>query len=92
MCKGLVSTSEEPVVLVTKDILLRIKAQLIGINAEDFITEQVVEHEVQYKGREEVFVPEECFSRPHPGLNEVVSACQEIIPSMEQLAEQSRVK
>ena len=62
VCKGLVSTSEEPVVLVTKDILLRIKAQLIGINAEDFITEQVVEHEVQYKGREEVFVPEECFS------------------------------
>ena len=37
-------------------------------------------------------LPEECFSRPHPGLNEVVSACQEIIPSMEQLAEQSRVK
>ena len=29
------------VILVTKDILLRIKAQIIGIRAEDFMTEQV---------------------------------------------------
>ena len=30
-----------PVVLVTKDILLRMKAQILGIRAEDFLQEQV---------------------------------------------------
>ena len=37
-------------------------------------------------------LPEECFSQPHPGLNEVVSSCQEIIPSMEQSIEQARTR
>ena len=46
---------------MTKDILLRIKAQLLGIQAEDFGTEQVAVHEEQYLGRREVFVPEELF-------------------------------
>ncbi len=46
-------------ILVTKDILLRIKAQIIGIRAEDFATEQVSGREEQYTGREEAFVPEE---------------------------------
>lgn len=40
VCKGLAQNREEQVVLVTKDILLRIKAQLLGIKAEDFTTEQ----------------------------------------------------
>lgn len=37
-------------------------------------------------------LPEECFSLPHPGLNEVVLACQEVVPSMEQNIEQSRIR
>ena len=37
-------------------------------------------------------LPEECFSRPHPGLNEVVSACQEVVPTMEQSIDQPRVR
>ena len=61
VCRGLADTSGEQVVLVTKDILLRIKAQIIGIRAEDYTTEQVVEYEGQYKGRIEVYVPEEKF-------------------------------
>ena len=61
VCKGLAQNREEQVVLVTKDILLRIKAQLLGIKAEDFTTEQVGEHETQYPGRIEVYVPEEVF-------------------------------
>ena len=61
MCKGLSESESAPVILVTKDILLRIKAQLIGMPAQDFITEQVAEQEVQYTGRIEVFVPEEIF-------------------------------
>ena len=50
-------SAENQVILVTKDILLRIKAQIIGIRAEDFTTEQVSGHEEQYEGRA-VYVPE----------------------------------
>lgn len=61
VCKGLAESSSEQVILVTKDILLRIKAQIIGIRAEDYTTEQVAEYEGQYKGRIGVYVPEEKF-------------------------------
>ena len=61
VCKGLSQSREEQVTLVTKDILLRIKAQILGIRAEDFTTEQVGEHETQYQGRIQVYVPEEAF-------------------------------
>lgn len=47
------------VVLVTKDIVLRLKAQMVEVTAEDFTTEQVPEE--QYCGRSECFVPEERF-------------------------------
>ena len=53
------SGQEQTVVLVTKDILLRIKAQIIGIRAEDFAAEQVSGREEQYTGRTEAYVPEE---------------------------------
>ncbi|WP_408071562.1 PhoH family protein [Butyrivibrio sp. JL13D10] len=61
VCKGLADTSKEQVILVTKDILMRIKAQLLGIKAQDFTTEQVVSHGEQYSGRIRVFAPEEIF-------------------------------
>lgn len=57
VCKGL----EGDVVLVTKDILLRVKAQIIGVRAEDFTAEQVPERSDQYPGRTEAYAPEECF-------------------------------
>ena len=44
---------------MSRYILLRIKAQIIGIRAEDFITEQVSDRDEQYTGRCEVFIPEE---------------------------------
>ncbi len=61
VCIGLSEDSEEQVILVTKDLLLRIKAQILGICSEDFTTDQVLEHENQYSGRCEVYVPEELF-------------------------------
>lgn len=61
VCTGLSSSREEQVILVTKDILLRIKAQILGLEAENFITDQVSENERQYTGRCEVYVPEELF-------------------------------
>ena len=61
VCLGLAQSCSEQVILVTKDILLRIKAQILGICAEDFTTDQVLEHENQYSGRCELYVPEEIF-------------------------------
>ena len=61
VCRGLADSRPEQVVLVTKDILLRIKAQIIGIRAEDFAAEQVFEQDGQYTGRCQVFAPEEMF-------------------------------
>ncbi|HHT45061.1 MAG TPA: PhoH family protein [Fastidiosipila sp.] len=47
-----------PTILVTNDIVLRIKAQMLGIKAEGFTTDQVPQTDDQYRGRREVFVPE----------------------------------
>lgn len=58
VCKGHVDKGEH-VVLVTKDIVLRIKADVLGIAAEDFTTEQVPSE--QYTGRIECYVSEERF-------------------------------
>ena len=60
VCKGL-SQDDDKVILVTKDILLRIKAQILGILTEDFTTEQVGFEQAQYMGRTEVYVAEEIF-------------------------------
>ena len=49
------------VILVTKDIVVRVKAQMLGIQAEDFTTEQAPVSEEQYTGRCEVFVAEKKF-------------------------------
>lgn len=61
VCLG-VYKEDENVILVTKDIVLRIKAQMLGIKAEDFTTEQVPESNLQYSGRMEVFVAEDKFA------------------------------
>ena len=61
ICLGLTQRGETETILVTKDILLRLKAQITGIRAEDFEREQVSDREEQYEGRTEVYAPEEKF-------------------------------
>ncbi len=61
VCIGLAEKNEFPVILVTKDLLLRIKAQIAGIRAEDFTAEQVLVSGRQYTGRISVFAPEDIF-------------------------------
>ena len=60
VCKG-IREEEKPVVLVTKDLVLRLKAQILGIEAQDFSTEQVIEEEDQYSGRQICYVAEDKF-------------------------------
>ena len=57
VCKGLLCEGENAI-LVTKDIILRVKAQLLGIPAEDFTTDQVGRVNHQYSGRIHVYVPD----------------------------------
>ena len=60
VCKGLHRQGGQ-IVLVTKDILLRLKAQMLGLAAEDFTTEQAPENGMGYTGRIECYAPEARF-------------------------------
>lgn len=60
VCKALRDNGEN-VVLVTKDIVLRVKAAIINLPAEDFESEQVVQGEHQYTGRITCYAPEDKF-------------------------------
>ncbi|WMJ85539.1 PhoH family protein [Anaerocolumna sp. MB42-C2] len=57
VCKGLMDKGES-VILVTKDIIVRLKSQMLGIPAEDFTTEQSPQIEAQYTGRMDVLAPD----------------------------------
>ncbi len=59
VCKGLFDDKKrsQQIILVTKDIVLRLKAQMLGIKAEDFTTEQISEDEAGYTGRCEAYIP-----------------------------------
>lgn len=58
LCKTLTKDGEK-IILVTKDIFMRIKADILGITAEDFQAEQVPEYHKQYRGRQEVYTTKE---------------------------------
>lgn len=46
----------KPVILVSKDALMRVKADALGLRAEDFLHDRVVDHENLYTGLKEVFI------------------------------------
>lgn len=74
VCAGLNGTIDNTIVLVTKDIVLRLKAQIIGIKAEDFSTEQISEDDAQYTGRVQVYIAEDKikdFKKKGVSVNEV---------------------
>lgn len=57
VCKGLKEDNKSAYVcLVTKDLVLRLKAQIIGLNAEDYTTEQIRADDANYSGRSEVYI------------------------------------
>lgn len=61
VCKG-VDRTRRRAVLVTKDLVLRVKAQLMGIEAQDFSREQVTPEDGQYEGRISCYAPEALFA------------------------------
>lgn len=79
VCRGLAETDEQ-VILVTKDIVLRLKAQIMGIQAEDFEREQISDDDAQYTGRTEVYIPEakvKEFKKKGISLEEVYQSDEE---------------
>jgi PhoH-like ATPase len=56
VCKALKDLGED-VILITKDIFERIKADTVNIKSEDFYEKVVPENDNQYTGRVEVYVP-----------------------------------
>ncbi|NMM64685.1 PhoH family protein [Clostridium sp. P21] len=61
ICKALKEQGED-VCLITKDIFERIKADIVGIDVEDFYEKVVPENEEQYTGRIEVYASNEKIS------------------------------
>ena len=61
VCKGLMDDGV-PAILVTRDIVTRIQAQLMGVPAEDFTTDQIPGGAGLYTGRTELYVPDELLS------------------------------
>jgi PhoH-like ATPase len=51
------------VILVSKDTLVRVKADAIGLIAEDFLNDRVVELDHIYSGFQELFLPKEVLNR-----------------------------
>ncbi|MCX7923394.1 MAG: PhoH family protein [Clostridia bacterium] len=76
VCKGLLDKGES-VFLVTKDIFERIKADIIGVIAQDFFAEQVPGFDEQYKGRLDVYTTDdklsEFFSNGKIGVGDIFS-------------------
>lgn len=58
ICLSLANRGDH-VVLVSKDIIVRLKAQMIGLAAEDFTTEQSPKLDEQYTGRASVYTADE---------------------------------
>ena len=81
VCKGLKELYEESqVILITKDIVLRLKAQILGIRAEDFEREQISADDAQYTGRIEVFIAENLvkeFKKKGVALDQVYQSDEE---------------
>lgn len=81
VCRGLVETEKDAqVILVTKDIVLRMKAQIMGIKAEDFEKEQISDDDAQYTGRAVAYIPEDKvkeFKKKGVLLNEVYQSDEE---------------
>ena len=62
ICKHL-NENGENAIIVTNDIILRIKADSIGLKAEEFTTDRSPEIEKQYKGRIKVWVSDKILNQ-----------------------------
>lgn len=57
VCRGLMDEGT-PVTLVSRDMVARIRAQMMGVPAEDFTTDRLPDGAQPYTGRTEVYIPD----------------------------------
>ncbi|WP_039073841.1 PhoH family protein [Bacillus sp. MSP13] len=50
-----------PVILVSKDVLVRVKADAIGLHAEDFLNDRVVDNDEMYSGYKDLYISQQLF-------------------------------
>lgn len=53
----------KPVILVSKDVLVRVKADALGLQSEDFLSDRVVELDHIYTGYLEIYTQKEILNR-----------------------------
>ncbi len=53
----------KPVILVSKDVLVRVKADAIGLQAEDYLSDRVIEVDNIYTGFVEQYIPKEVMNK-----------------------------
>ena len=58
VCRGLMDEGT-PATLVSRDMVARIRAQMIGVPAEDFTTDRLPDGARPYTGRAEVYIPDD---------------------------------
>ena len=61
VCLGLKDEGNN-IILISKDIFERIKAEIIGVTAQDFYAEQVPNYDEQYTGRSDVYTSDEIIN------------------------------
>ncbi|WP_416151080.1 PhoH family protein [Salipaludibacillus sp. HK11] len=65
----------EDVVLVSKDALLRVKADALGLHSEDFLSDRIVQFDRMYQGYEESWLDptkmDELFEKKQLPINEI---------------------
>lgn len=61
VAKGLGAQQNGPVILVTNDVSLRLKADICGVLAEDYNAEKMVDVAQQYRGRRTIDVDPDCL-------------------------------
>ena len=55
--------SEQPVILVSKDTNVRIKADILKVKAEDYKHEMIDEDHLRYNGRNEILLTDKDFQK-----------------------------
>ena len=58
VCRGLMDEGT-PVTLVSRDMVARIRAQMMGVPAEDFTTDRLPDGAQPYTGRAKVYIPDD---------------------------------
>ena len=58
VCRGLLDEGT-PVTLVSRDMVARIRAQMMGVPAEDFTTDRLPDGAQPYTGRAELYIPDD---------------------------------